>query len=184
MAPEQVEGLALTPAADVYALGIVTFEMVTGRLPFIGETSLQTALKRLTEPAPSARSILPELPASWDAALARCLQKDPRDRFADPRAFVAALSDELAIAALPAPTKATSTPTPSPTPVPSSAETSPAPPPTATAPAPPTRAPLAVALAAVALALVAGGAWILHRRGGPPSPPASTAPAATTSTRA
>ncbi|HEX9105220.1 MAG TPA: serine/threonine-protein kinase, partial [Polyangia bacterium] len=48
MAPEQVEGLALTPAADIYALGVVAFEMATGRLPFVGETPLATALKRLT----------------------------------------------------------------------------------------------------------------------------------------
>src|ERR1700678_467689 len=81
MAPEQLEGREITPATDIYALGIVLFEMVTGVLPFSGETPLATALKRLTERAPSPRTIVPELDAKWDLTIRRCLERAPLDRF-------------------------------------------------------------------------------------------------------
>ena len=84
MAPEQVEGGAVTPATDVYALGIVLFEMVTGARPFVADTPLKTAIKRLQEPAPSPRIHLPDLDARWEAAILRCLARQPADRFASP----------------------------------------------------------------------------------------------------
>src|SRR5262249_13775884 len=63
MAPEQVEGkLKITAAADTYALGVVLFELVTGRLPFVGETPLATMTMRLREPPPAPRSIVADLP--------------------------------------------------------------------------------------------------------------------------
>lgn len=77
MAPEQVQGGEVSPATDIYALGIVLFEMLTGRRPFA------TARERLERDPPSPRSDRPELDARWDAAVRRCLARRPEDRFAD-----------------------------------------------------------------------------------------------------
>ena len=81
MAPEQIEGRTLTRAADIYALGIVLYEMVTGVRPFDGDTPLSVALKKLQEAPPSPRGSAPDLPASWDRTILRCLERDPADRF-------------------------------------------------------------------------------------------------------
>jgi tetratricopeptide (TPR) repeat protein len=91
MAPEQVEGEAITPATDLYALGVVMFEMVTGTLPFAGETAMQTALARLAGPPPSPAARRPGLDAVWDATIRRCLARQPEDRFAHAEEVVAAL---------------------------------------------------------------------------------------------
>ncbi len=82
MAPEQVEGRPATTASDIYALGVVMFECVTGTVPFRGDTPLATASARLTESAPSARARRPELPPAWEATIARCLEREPHERFA------------------------------------------------------------------------------------------------------
>ncbi|MEJ7727820.1 MAG: protein kinase [Polyangiaceae bacterium] len=81
MAPEQVEGRKVSPAADVYSLGVVLFEMVTGELPFSGPTRLATAFKRLRERAPSPRTHVPDLDARWEATILRCLMLEPEDRY-------------------------------------------------------------------------------------------------------
>jgi hypothetical protein len=81
MAPEQVEGRALTAAADIYAFGVVLFEMTTGTLPFVADTPLATAAKRLTDRPPRPRDRVSTLDASWDAAILRCLERDPARRF-------------------------------------------------------------------------------------------------------
>ncbi len=80
MAPEQVAGEPVGPAADLYALGVVAFEMVSGQLPFRGPTALATASLRLTQPAPDARTLVPELPSAWADTLAALLQRDPAAR--------------------------------------------------------------------------------------------------------
>ncbi len=91
MAPEQVEGRPTTARTDVYAFGVVLFEMVTGRLPFIGETPLATAIKRIKELPPSPRDLVPGIDARWEAAILRCLSERPEDRFASASEVVAAL---------------------------------------------------------------------------------------------
>ena len=81
LAPEQVEGREVTPAADVYAFGLVLYEMVTGRLPFSGDTALATAVQRVREDPPSPRTHVPELDGGWERAILGCLERDPADRF-------------------------------------------------------------------------------------------------------
>ncbi|QQR74623.1 MAG: tetratricopeptide repeat protein [Holophagales bacterium] len=94
MAPEQLEGGAITPAVDLYALGVVIFEMLTGELPFQGETAIATAVKRLTEPAPSPRERVADLEARWESLVLRCLARRPEDRFAAASDLVDTLSSE------------------------------------------------------------------------------------------
>jgi len=96
MAPEQVQGSRLTPAADIYALGIVIYEMVTGVRPFDGGSPLSVAARRLTE-APAPPSIhCPNLDPGWESVILRCLALDPEQRFQSAGAVVDALRDGVA----------------------------------------------------------------------------------------
>ncbi|MHB9109913.1 MAG: Stk1 family PASTA domain-containing Ser/Thr kinase [Armatimonadota bacterium] len=81
LSPEQARGDATTPTSDLYALGCVLFEVLTGRTVFEGENSMAVAHKQIYEPAPHPRSLRPEIPPPVEALILRCLQKDPAARF-------------------------------------------------------------------------------------------------------
>jgi serine/threonine protein kinase/tetratricopeptide (TPR) repeat protein len=80
MSPEQLEAGQALPATDIYAFGLVLFEMVTGAKAFPDSNTLQTASQRITAPVPSPKVLVPNLPAEWEAAIVGCLQIDPAAR--------------------------------------------------------------------------------------------------------
>ncbi len=94
MAPEQIEGAETGPATDIYSLGVVLYEMITGALPFRGGSPMAMAVKKLREtPAPPS-SHRDGIPARWDRAILLCLTQEPRRRFATPAALLAELEGQ------------------------------------------------------------------------------------------
>jgi photosystem II stability/assembly factor-like uncharacterized protein len=99
MAPEQGQSLKVDHRADIYAMGIVVYEMVTGRVPFDAETPFAVVLKHLTEPLPLPRALRPDLPEEVERVILKALAKDPADRYQSMRDLVAAF--EQAVSAAP-----------------------------------------------------------------------------------
>lgn len=93
LAPEQVDGSPITPATDVYSAGIVLFELLTGTVPFQGETALAHALARLQEDVVAPSERIAGIPPLFDALVASATARDPQGRFADAGEFLAALDD-------------------------------------------------------------------------------------------
>ena len=93
MAPEQAEGADVTPASDIYALGVVMFEMVTGSRPHTGSTPLAVLMQRAKAGPRSPRDLVPDLAPLWDEVITRCLAREPSDRFASAAEVAAVLSD-------------------------------------------------------------------------------------------
>jgi serine/threonine-protein kinase len=82
IAPEQARGEAAGEASDIYSLGVVLFELLTGRVPYQAETPVAVAMKHVHDPVPSARAVRPDVPPRLDALVRRCLAKAPGERFA------------------------------------------------------------------------------------------------------
>jgi zinc protease len=92
MAPEQAESKAVDARTDVYALGLILYELFTGQTAFSGDTPVAVALKQVRETPPSPRTLEPSLPLEVDAIVMRCLEKDPARRFQTVEELDAALA--------------------------------------------------------------------------------------------
>jgi serine/threonine protein kinase len=92
MSPEQAQGLTeIGPPTDIYALGIVAYQMLTGALPFSGETTMMTLFARLKQPPRSLNELRPDLSPAVAAAVMKALELDPQNRYAHASELIAAL---------------------------------------------------------------------------------------------
>ena len=81
--PEQAQGEIVTPAADVYSLGIVMYQMLTGRIPFDGDNPVAIAMQHIQDPPTPPRQYNPNIPPALEEIILRCLEKVPEMRFRD-----------------------------------------------------------------------------------------------------
>ena len=88
LSPEQAQGRPVTEASDLYSIGIVLFEMLTGRAPFDGDSAVAVALKHVNQEPPSPREFVPELPPELEAVVLKALAKDPVHRYRDADSFI------------------------------------------------------------------------------------------------
>jgi eukaryotic-like serine/threonine-protein kinase len=91
LSPEQAQGKETTPRSDIYSIGVILYEALTGRVPFQGDSAVAVALKQVSEAPRRPSAINPSVPPALDAVVMRALAKDPEARFKDADAFLKAL---------------------------------------------------------------------------------------------
>ena len=96
LAPEQARGEPVDERSDLYSVGVVLYEMLTGRVPFRGDSAVTVALKHVNEPVPEPAQFVPRLPPSLNRIILKALAKDPRHRYASADEFSADLRAALA----------------------------------------------------------------------------------------
>jgi len=92
MSPEQVEGKEVDLRSDIYSLGVILFEMMTGKLPFKGDTPLSIALKHKTETPPDPRKYNAQIPEELSQLILRCMKKDKEKRYKDAKELLSELT--------------------------------------------------------------------------------------------
>ena len=90
LSPEQVQSQPITNASDIYSLGVVAFELLTGQHPFPDESPTDLLIKQLNEPLPDLHDIQPDLPQELNDVLQQATAKDPALRYLDAVTFSAA----------------------------------------------------------------------------------------------
>jgi len=191
MAPEQGQGRPVDGRADVYALGIVLYEMLTGRVPYEAETPLAVVLRHVTDPLPLPRLLNPQIPEAVEQVILKALAKDPEERYGSAGDMATALSrameDAKGIATLlqaAAEPTAAQVPTPQPTDVVAEAVELPAFGQQMALVEPPAPADTAQATARAASPTVPEDAVRLARRGAAPPPVPTDIEASPTEVRA
>lgn len=95
MSPEQTRGAVATKQSDIYSLGIILYELITGKVPFDGNSAIAIALKHAQEPIPSIRKKDPSVPQALENVVLKATAKDPRDRYASAQEMKADLDTSL-----------------------------------------------------------------------------------------
>ena len=100
LSPEQAQGGGTEAASDIYSIGVILYELLTGRLPFEGESAVAIAVKHLTEQPPRVADFRPDVHPALEAAVMKALAKDPKQRYRDASEFAAALQSARAAIAM------------------------------------------------------------------------------------
>ncbi|MGH3043370.1 MAG: PASTA domain-containing protein, partial [Gaiellaceae bacterium] len=88
LSPEQARGAPVTAASDLYSAGVVLYEMLTGKVPFTGDSAIEIAMKHVNELPKPPSSLRPEIPPELDQIVLRALAKDPEDRYQTAEEFI------------------------------------------------------------------------------------------------
>jgi eukaryotic-like serine/threonine-protein kinase len=91
LSPEQAQGMDVTPVSDLYSIGVILYEALTGRVPFEADSAVAIAMKQVSQTPQRPSSIDPKVSPALDAVVMRALEKDPGQRFQSADAFIAAL---------------------------------------------------------------------------------------------
>ncbi len=95
LSPEQAQGFEVTSVSDLYSIGVMLYEALTGRVPFEGESAVAVAMKQISQTPQRPSSINPQVSPALDAVVMRALAKEPGERFQNADAFIAALEQAL-----------------------------------------------------------------------------------------
>ena len=96
LSPEQAQGLDVTPVSDLYSIGVILYEALTGQVPFEADSAVAIAMKQVSQAPQRPSSIEPRVSPALDAVVMRALEKDPGRRFQTAEAFIAALDAAIA----------------------------------------------------------------------------------------